>query len=423
MSPAAGEVLAWLEAHRDELVETLRRLVAIPSVVGAEAECQAAVADLFRPCCDALEVWEPDRAQLEAHPAYFHPGADFAGRPNVVGLLRGGGGAGRSLLVNAHADVVDPGPPAAWRHGPWSGAVEAGRLYGRGAADDKAGLAVMATVARCLTALRIRPAGDLLLESVVDEEWGGGGSLATLLRGYRAEAALLFEPTELEICPAARGGQAFRVSVAGRGAHPIRSYQGVSALEKALPLLAALRRLEADRQLRLRGPLFARHPVFAPVVIGKISADRIPSKVPEACVFEGLYGYAPSESYQAARRELEGAVAEAAAADPWLREHPPTVEWLGLNKEGAETPVDHPFVRTVAEAAREALGREPVLAGFPAGCDLPYYTRHAGIPGVVFGPGDCTLAHGSGECVPVEELLLAARLLALTILGWCGTAA
>jgi acetylornithine deacetylase len=420
MSVTAAEqaVLQWIETNERDLVALAQRLVAVPSVVGSEGPCQAHVAEIMRGCCDAVDVWEPDHSWLDRHPAYFHPGTSFAGRPNVVGTVRGRGG--RSLILNAHVDVVDPGPVEAWTHGPWSGAVAGGKLYGRGAVDDKAGLAAMLFAARCLRALGLAPDGDVFLESVVDEEWGGGGTLATLHRGYRADAAIVFEPSDLDLCPASRGGQAFRVTVHGKGAHPIRSYEGVSALEKTIPVLAGLRRLEADRQVRLRTPLFARYPIFAPIVVGKIAADRIPSKVPETCVLEGLMGYAPVETYQEARADLEACVAAVAAADPWLRAHPPRVEWLGLNKEGGETSVAHPFVQLASAAVGDATGRPPVLAGFPAGCDLPYLARHAGIPSVVFGPGNCTVAHGSDEHVPVDEIVAAAKMLALVVCRWCG---
>jgi acetylornithine deacetylase len=184
--------------------------------------------------------------------------------------------------------------------------------------------------------------------------------------------------------------------------------------------LAGLRRLEAERQIRLRTPLFASYPIFAPIVVGKISADRIPSKVPETCVLEGLMGYAPVESYQAARKDLEDCVAAVAGEDPWLRARPPRVEWLGLNKEGAETPAAHPFVQLASAAVADATGRPPVLAGFPAGCDLPYLARHAGIPSVVFGPGNCTVAHSSNECVLIDEVSAAAKALLLVVCRWCG---
>lgn len=410
--------LAWIDTHQDALVDLLQRLVAVPSPVGAEGACQALVAEAMRACCDAVDVWEPDRQWLDDHPAFFQKGTSYTDRPNVVGVIRGVGG-GRSLIMNAHVDVVDPGPADAWTQGPWSGAVVDGRLFGRGSVDDKAGVAAMLFVAQAIRACGLELGGDLILESVVDEEWGGGGTLATLQRGYRADAAIVFEPSNLDICPASRGGQAFRVTVTGKGAHPIRSYDGVSALEKALPILAALRRLEHDRQDRLRTPLFDRYPIFAPIVIGKIAADRIPSKVPETCVFEGLMGYGPAEPYQHARQELESCVAAAAAANPWLRDHPPAVAWLALNKEGAETPSDHPFVQTMLASAA-AAGRRGTLVGFPAGCDLPYLVRQGGMASVVFGPGDCTVAHSTDEFVAVAELVAAVKMLFVAVQGWCG---
>ncbi len=298
------QAFQWIESHTGDLAARLTHLVSIPSVVGSEGACQRLVAEMMEEICDSVNVWEPDADWLERHPAYFLRGVSFGGRPNVVGILRGQGG-GRSLIVNAHVDVVDTGPLDAWRFPPWSGTVSEGKLYGRGSNDDKAGLAAMIYVAQCLRGLGLSLKGDVILESVVDEEWGGGGTLATIQRGYRADAAIVFEPTRLEICPAARGGQAFRVTVPGKGAHPFRSYEGVSALEKAMPLLTALKDLAAARQARFHDPLFERYPIYLPVVIGKISADIIPSKVPERCIFEGLMGYSPAESYQDARRELE----------------------------------------------------------------------------------------------------------------------
>jgi acetylornithine deacetylase len=419
MNEIEREALRWIERHQGDLVAQLQRLVSVPSVVGAEGECQRVVAELLRGPCDSVDVWEPDALWLERHPAYSLRGTTFTGRPNVVGVVRGRGG-GRSLILNAHVDVVDPGPPDAWQYAPWSGAIAEGSLYGRGAADDKASLAVIIFVAQCIRDLGISPAGDLILQSVIDEEWGGAGTLSTIHRGYRADAAIVFEPSGLDICPASRGGQAFRITVAGKGAHPIRSYEGVSALEKALPILAALKDLERVRQERLRTPLFERYPVFAPIVIGKISADRIPSKVPETCVFEGLMGYAPDETFGEARQDLEGCVARVASTDPWLREHPPAVEWLALNKEGAQIPVDHPLVALMSASFQDVMEGRPTIVGFPAGCDLPLLRKYGGMPGLVFGPGNCTIAHSSNEHVPIQEVVSAAKIVAITALRWCG---
>lgn len=420
MNEVETEALGWIERHQEDLVVQLQRLVSVPSVVGSEGECQQVVAELLRGPCDSVDVWEPDALWLERHPAYSLRGTTFTGRPNVVGVVKGRGG-GRALILNAHVDVVDPGPPDAWQYAPWSGAIAEGGLYGRGAVDDKASLASILFVAQCLRGVGVALAGDLVLQSVIDEEWGGAGTLSTIHRGYRADAAIVFEPSGLDICPASRGGQAFRITVMGKGAHPIRSYEGVSALEKALPILSALRDLEQVRQERLRTALFERYPIFAPIVIGKISADSIPSKVPETCVFEGLMGYAPAETFGEARRDLEECVAHVASADPWLRDHPPAVEWLALNKEGAQIPVDHPLVTLMSASFRDVMERQPTIAGFPAGCDLPFLQKYGGMPSLVFGPGNCALAHGSNEHVPIQEVVDAAKVVAIAVLRWCGT--
>lgn len=131
-------------------------------------------------------------------------------------------------------------------------------------------------------------------------------------------------------------------------------------------------------------------------------------------------GYAPQETYEEARQDLEGCVAHAASTDAWLREHPPAVEWLALNKEGAQIPVDHPLVRLLSTSFLDVMESQPTLAGFPAGCDLSLLQKYGGVPGLVFGPGNCTVAHSSNEHVPIEEVVNAAKIVAISVLRWCG---
>ena len=169
MNDKERDVLRWIEGHTDELTRILQRLVAVPSVYPSEGDCQRVVAEMMRGVCDSVDVWEPDASWLSQHPAYFLKGVNYIGRPNVVGTVQGRGG-GRSLILNAHVDVVDTGPLEAWRYPPWSGTVADGKLYGRGSVDDKAALAAMIFVAQCLRRLGISPGGNLILESAVDEE-------------------------------------------------------------------------------------------------------------------------------------------------------------------------------------------------------------------------------------------------------------
>jgi acetylornithine deacetylase len=414
------KVLAWLEAHPGDLTGLLQELVRIPSVYPEEEAAQRYVRGVMEPLCDEVDVWEPDADELASHPAYFAGARSFRGRPNVVGRLKGGGG-GRSLLLNAHIDVVPPQPEAEWPHGPWSGALVGGKVFGRGSLDDKSGVAIMLAVAGALRGSGVRLAGDLELHSVVDEEWGGAGTLAAMLRGHRADAGIVLEPCGPDVFPSSRGGAAFRVRVPGLGAHPGASWKGVSALDKAILLIQGLKAFETERQERLRTPLFAEYPVFAPVVVGKISADNIPSKVPEECVFEGLYGYTPRETWDQARAAFESCVAETARRDPWLREHPPQVSWPGLNKESAEIPADHPLVACLVDAVRDVRESPPRVIGFPAGCDLPLLVRYGRVPSLLFGAeGEWGVAHSSQEYVEAGKLLDAARVVAVAAMRWCG---
>jgi acetylornithine deacetylase len=415
------KVLTWLDGHADELTGLLQQLVRIPSVYPNEEPAQVFVREVMDQICDQVDIWEPDARELAAHPAYFAGADSFRGRPNVVGLLKGRG-QGQSLLLNAHIDVVPPQPEPEWPHGAWSGAFVDGKIFGRGSLDDKSGVAIMLIVARAMRETEVSLQGDLQLHSVVDEEWGGAGTLAAMLRGHRADAGVVLEPCGPEIYPASRGGAAFRVRVTGRGAHPGASWKGVSALEKALPLIQGLKVFETERQERLRSRLFADYPIFAPVVVGRISADNIPSKVPEECVFEGLYGYTPQETWPQARSAFEERIAELASRDTWLKKHPPVISWPGLNKESAEISVDHPLVSCFVESARDSRGTVPRVVGFPAGCDLPLLVRYGPVPSLLFGAeGEWGVAHSSQEYVAADKLLDAARVVALAVMRWCGT--
>ena len=193
-----GRVQEYIDARGDELVSLLQALVRIPSVVTeGEGECQAFVEETLRPYCDQVDVWEPDHEELESHPAYFQRGVRHDGRPNVVGAHQGQG-RGRSLILNAHADVVAEGPhhlglPARGRRSSTARSTAGGgRLQGRPGHRPFPG--------QMFRELDIE-LGDLSIHSVVDEEWGGGGSLSAVLRGYNADGVVILEPTNLIILP------------------------------------------------------------------------------------------------------------------------------------------------------------------------------------------------------------------------------
>jgi len=404
------------------LVSAVRELVAIPSWDGNETPAQELMARWMGDLGLDVDLWEIDLEAVARHPAYS---AEIP-RPRALGLVGTlpGAGGGRSLILNGHVDVVPPGDPDLWTHPPFEAVVHGGRLFGRGALDMKGPLCAALFALRALRDSGVTLQGDVFLESVVGEEDGGMGTLATVLRGYRAEGAVVMEPTGLAVAPALAGALNFRVHVPGKAAHGAVRTEGVSAIEKFVPVYEALMALEAHRSRELAGdPLFAFYDLPFPISVGTIRGGDWASSVPDHLAFEGRLGVAPGEDLGEARRALEAAVARVAEGDSWLRAHPPRVEWWGGQFEPARVSPDHPLVVAVCGAARSVLGRGPVVAGMPYGADMGLLVNHGSTPTLLFGPGDIRVAHRPDEYVEVGELAAASRALAVAAMRFCGVAA
>jgi acetylornithine deacetylase len=414
-----NRIAAAVEARRDDLVALIRELVRVPSVTGEEGAVQAVVADRMRDLGLATDVWEPDLVALAPYADHVGAGARFGGRPNVVGTLRGLGN-GRSLILNAHIDTVEPGDPATWTHPPFAAVVAGGWIYGRGACDMKAGLATHLIALHALRDAGLAPAGDVFVESVISEEDGGAGALAAILRGYRADGAIITEPTGLALVPAQGGSLVFRLHLAGKSAHACVRDEGVSAIEKFSYLHRALLDYEARRNARIVHPLYAPIANKVPLNVGTVRAGSWPSSVPEWLVAEGRTGLVPGENLAAVRAEFEAEVAQAAAADPWLREHPPRVEWFSGQFAPAEVPVDGPLATTVRAAHAAVAGAEPAIEAVTYGADMRLFLLVGETPCVMYGAGDVRLAHHADERVAIDEVVLATQAIALAVADWCG---
>lgn len=421
MTDWAARVLAEVDAGAAATERRLAELVAVPSVGGsaAEHEIQALLAADLSALALEVDHWRLSLDELLAEPDF--PGVEVHRDEawGLVGRLPGRGG-GPSLLLDGHVDVVPTGDLGAWsRPDPFSGEVADGELYGRGACDMKAGLvaalAAVAAVRRAGAPLR----GDLMLACVPGEEDGGLGTYATLRRGWRADYCVLPEPTGLDIVPANGGALTFRLRVPGLATHASRRADGVSAIEKFVPVLTALERLERRRNTDV-DPLLARWPIAYPLSVGRVVAGDWASSVPDLLVAEGRMGVALDEPVAQARAALERAVAEACADDPWLATHPATVEWWGGQYASGRLPTGSDLADRVA-AAHVAVtrGPPPERWGAPYGSDLRLLAG-AGIPTLHYGPGDSALAHAADERVPLAEVHTAARVLALLVLDICG---
>ena len=400
-------------------LDLMRDLVRTPSITGHETAAQQLLAGRLRGMGLSVDAWSPARSDVEAHPAFSDDGTTLGERPVVVARWPGRGG-GRSLILNGHIDVVPPGDERAWTNGPWSGTVRDDRLWGRGSCDMKGGIAAGATAIAALQRVGVQPRGDVLLESVIGEETGGVGTLAALLRGYRADAAVILEPTRTAVCPIGAGALSFRIHVRGRAAHAAMRREGVSAIEKFYRIMAAVEALERRRHGSFRHRYYDAGDLAAPISIGTIQAGNWPSTVPEDLVAEGRYGVLPGEETASARAQFERAVRDAASEDEWLRQHPPDVEWHEGQFEPGETPADAPILSALLASHRDVSGRDARIHGVSYGSDLRLFTNVGGMHAVLYGPGDVRIAHTLDEFVPLDEVRHVARVVARTIVGWCG---
>ena len=415
---AAGDLTAAeqhvLEAlDETELIATLVELVRTPSVTGtdAEADLQHTVARWFEEAGLEVDLWALDLDDLRADPEFPGTEAPRLDGHGLVGTAPGEGPPG--LVLQGHVDVVPVGDVANWHGGdPFSARIEGGVLHGRGACDMKAGMAVNLAVARALHRSGVRTERRLALHSVVSEEDGGLGAFATLRRGHRGEVAVITEPTSGRLVTANAGALTFRIEVTGRAAHGSTRREGVSAFEVFWPLHQALVALE-ERRNADRHALFGDNPLQYGISIGTIRAGDWASSVPDLLVAEGRMGVRLGEDPALARLALDEAIADAAAADAWLRHHEPRVTWPGGQFASGQLEQDHPLIDEVAGAVEVVTGIRPAEAAAPYGSDLRLYTGIGGIPTLHYGPGDVRLAHAPRESVPVAEVIEVARALAL----------
>ncbi len=402
----------------DGMIAYLCELVSIPSRGAEETPAQEHIAAKMREIGLEVDIWPLDFDALRRHPAFSYEIERTEGL-GVVGVM-GEEAGGRSLIFNGHIDVVPEGDPANWTTPPFQGVVRDGAVYGRGALDMKGGLCCALFAAKALRDAGVHLKGKLMVESVVGEEDGGTGALAAVLRGYHADGAVIPEPTALAVIPAQAGAMNFRVTVPGYSAHGCMREEGVSAIEKFIPLYQALVELERVRNQGVDDPLFVDYSLPFPLSVGTLQAGNWASTVPERLTFEGRYGVAVGESMMAARRLFEEAVARAAQADPWLREHPPVVEWWGGQFDSARVAIDHPIVQTVQGVYTELVGAAPQVHGVTYGADMRLLVNEGRTPAVLFGPGDVRGAHQPDEHVAIADLVTVVRTLALTALRFCG---
>jgi acetylornithine deacetylase len=408
-------ILAAVAEGAGEMEALLGDLVRARTVFGSEMAGQEVMRRAFAGLgLDPVDVpFDPEA--LRESPAASPFSWDVGGKASVIARVPPGGTGGRSLILNGHVDVVSAAPESLWTVAPWEPRRDGEWLSGRGAGDMKAGLAAIVGAIAGLRRLGVSPCAPVELQSVVEEECTGNGAAACVVAGSRADAAVLTEPTALQIWNAQVGVLWFSVRVFGRPAHAAYATTGENAIEATYPIVEALRALEAELNDDPPAPFDGvEHPIN--LNVGTIRGGDWPSTVAGECVTECRLALYPGEPVDGLRRRVEQTVAASAADGPFEVE----VRYDGFACEGYDLP-GGPLIDALGDAAVRVTGERPRLEASTATTDARTFVLHGDTPAVCFGPRAENI-HSMDERVHLPSMVQTAQALALFVRDWCGLA-
>lgn len=425
-----GKLKSLVAAKREEYTAALRELLA-ESAAGEEA-LQLAVAQRFKQLgCDVERIASrPNRFVLAAD---F--GADAADaqpeRVSVVAVLPGTGG-GRNLLAFAHPDSEPVADTDKWRHDPFAGEIENGRIYGWGIADDLSGVAAMICALDAIQAAGLQLSGSVICASAVSKR-RAQGIYAVLERCYWADAAIYLHPAEsgaglADIKARASGLMYFRITLTGQPpdtsepTHTPFYHLAVNPLDKAWLVYRALAELAEQRAQRVHHPAYYAIGRATNLHISHIAAGdgARPGRVAAEAIMTGSVAFPPDEDIADVQREIEAALQNVSRDDAWLRGNPARLEWL-QGTAGVEVPEDSAIFQTVASAIERVTGAAPGVQSLHAGSEIRAPNHFKRIPAVGFGPlsGDNTQSGGTDEWVSADDFINMVEAVANVMVDWC----
>ncbi len=424
--PDPASIRAAVRARRADILDWTRSFLRLASENRPPAGTEGAAQDFVARECRALgmEVREQLPTEvpgIERHP-YWLPGREYpAARRNVLARMRGTGG-GRSLLLTGHVDVA-PLEPDSWTVcRPFEPVVRDGRLYGRGSADMKGGLAAAFWALAVLKDLGFRPAGDLLFESLVDEEFAGGnGTLAARLSGFNADLAVLLEPTRMQVCPACLGAFLGDLTIRGRAGMPFMGSEIPNPVYAAARAIGHFREWQASWRARNAHPLFMEEGKQLNLVLSSIGST-VPGEftqlgTPLLATISWIAWCYPGESERSFQETFRQFWKTKIAEDPELSAFSVEIEQTYHHVRSWETPADHPGIRAAVQAMHDATGTDPVVGGAPFSCDLGLYGDPGGMPCLILGPRGDNL-HAPDEWVLLDDIYSLAEALAILATRW-----
>jgi acetylornithine deacetylase len=412
-------VLEQVDRRFDDTVAFLRQLVQQPSTLGNERGVQQVVFRRLEAIGLQPSMWDLDLDLLRDHPSFGPLQIDYTDRPNVTAVLPAAEPGGRSLILNGHIDVVSAEPLANWTHDPYGAEIDGDWMVGRGAADMKAGVAAMILAVEAVRMVGVGLRGDVTVESVIEEECTGNGTLACALAGFTADAALVPEPHALEASQATVGVIWFRVRTRGRASHVLAAEAAVNAIEGMYHVIDALRRLEAELNADERHPYYRQHPHPINLNIGTIRSGDWPSTVPSDCAIECRLACQPGMTVDEIQARVRAAVHTLTHRDDWFAQNPPLVEFFGFRAEPSVVDPSSPAMRVLADCHTSLLGTDLVFRANTATTDQRFFLNNLGISATSYGPVGQNI-HAGEERVHIRSIHKTAQVLGLYLLRWCG---
>ncbi len=405
-----------IESLTDEAVGFLCDMIRFPSTRGNEGPLNDFIYKKTKDLADKAELHRIPES-FKQNPEYRWPLKEisYGVAHNVHLLLDGVDNSARSVILNAHTDVV---PPSKNQLDAFEPRVEDGIVFGRGACDDKGQIASIYLALKTMKLLELKPKGKVSIDFVIEEENGGNGTLFAIQTAPGADAAIVMEASELKILPAVRGAVWFTATFTGKPGHSGRAGDVVSALKLAVKGMSILEDYHDELLKKSRGhnPLFDSFENPMPVTFGVLNAGDWPATAPATATVKGVFGFLPNMHMQEIQEGMLNALKN--QEDEWLRDHF-EMRFDMLKSDGNEIPVDHPLVKTLKSGIQKA-GITPEVSALTGSCDAWLYNNKLGIPTVVLGAGSLKYAHSNTERIKVVEIQSLAEILINFLDEWCG---
>jgi acetylornithine deacetylase len=414
------QIVESVDDLADDIIDFACRLVGEPSTLENEASVLRVMeTELTRLSFNPVRV-PVDPVKLSQHPGFAPVPWSYAGRYNVIAQREAAAEGGQSVIFNGHLDVVSPEPLGLWDTEPFEAVERNGWLYGRGAGDMKSGVAAMTYAVHAVEKSGFGFRAPVAIEAVIEEECSGNGALACVAAGFEADAVLIPEPTGPAILVAQLGVLWFKVSLAGVPRHVFEARAGVNAIEKCIPIIFALRELEAEMN-RETHPVYEGIPHPINLNIGIIKGGDWPSTVPAAAEIHCRLSFFPGTSYDQVRQRITDTIARAAQTDPWLTENQPKIEFYGFRSEGHVADRHQPAFNILNDCHRELHGQDTAERISTATTDVRAFHHFTRAQATCYGPV-AENSHAANERVDIESIIQTAKVYALFLSRWCGLA-